>query len=393
MKGGVVVPTVNVDIQPAIINWALSQTSEEKLGVKLMESIRHWLDGTKSPTFSQIEDFSKKSHIPLGYFFLQTPPIEQIGLLEYRTLDSIELANPSRNLIDIIHEMEAIQDWMVDYRKEMNYDTSYVVNSLNGATDIAAIADSVRKDLGLSIEWYRECGNPSEAFNKVRGLLEDCGVIVMMSGIVGKNTHRALDINEFRAFAMVNEWAPLIFINGADSLAGRLFSLLHETVHIWIGENDLYNNRRYSTEKVKTVEVICNAVAGEIIVPKQIFLEHWQRTPNEDVYIKIRELAKYFRCSESVLARRALDNKKIDKMIYEQVVTDAIQAYIEYKQDKSSGGDYYKVARSKLDGVFVRALCESVNSGRTSYTEAYRLTNTTSKTFSEVASGLGGVLW
>lgn len=386
-------PTVNVDIQPAIINWALSQTSEEKLGVKLMESIRHWLDGTKSPTFSQIEDFSKKSHIPLGYFFLQTPPVEQIGLLEYRTLDSIELANPSRNLIDIIHEMEAIQDWMVDYRKEMNYDTSYVVNSLNGATDIAAIADSVRKDLGLSIEWYRECGNPSEAFNKVRGLLEDCGVIVMMSGIVGKNTHRALDINEFRAFAMVNEWAPLIFINGADSLAGRLFSLLHETVHIWIGENDLYNNRRYSTEKVKTVEVICNAVAGEIIVPKQIFLEHWQRTPNEDVYIKIRELAKYFRCSESVLARRALDNKKIDKMIYEQVVTDAIQAYIEYKQEKSSGGDYYKVARSKLDGVFVRALCESVNSGRTSYTEAYRLTNTTSKTFSEVASGLGGVLW
>ena len=198
-------PTVNVNIQPAIINWALSQTSEEKLGVKLMESIQHWLDGTKSPTFSQIEDFSKKSHIPLGYFFLQTPPVEQIGLLEYRTLDSIELANPSRNLIDIIHEMEAIQDWMVDYRKEMNYDTSCVVNSLNGATDIAAIADGVRKDLGLSIEWYRECGNPSEAFNKVRGLLENCGVIVMMSGIVGKNTHRALDINEFRAFAMVNE--------------------------------------------------------------------------------------------------------------------------------------------------------------------------------------------
>ena len=75
------------------------------------------------------------------------------------------------------------------------------------------------------------------------------------------------------------------------------------------------------------------------------------------------------------------------------MVSDAIQAYIEYKQEKSSGGDYYTVARSKLDGAFVRALCESVNNGRTSYTEAYRLTNTTSKTFSEAASGLGGVLW
>ncbi len=386
-------PTVNVNIQPAIINWALSQTSEEKLGVKMMEIIKHWLDGTKIPTFSQIEDFSKKSHIPLGYFFLQTPPVEQIRLLEYRTLDSLELANPSRNLIDIIHEMETIQDWMIDYRKEMNCDVSCVANSLNGETDIATIADSVRKDLGLSIDWYRECGSPLEAFNRLRGLLEECGVIVMMSGIVGKNTHRALNINEFRAFAMVNEWAPLIFINAADSVAGRLFSLLHEMVHIWLGESDLYNNIRYSTEKVNAIEIICNAVAGEILVPRREFVECWKKVANDDIYLKIKELAKYFRCSESVLARRAFDNKKIDKTIYEQVVSDSIKAYIENKQEKSSGGDYYRVARSKLDGVFVRALCESVNRGRTSYTEAYRLTNTTSKTFSEVASGLGGVLW
>ena len=46
---------------------------------------------------------------------------------------------------------------------------------------------------------------------------------------------------------------------------------------------------------------------------------------------------------------------------------------------------------SRLDGCFVRALCESINMGRTSYTEAYRLTNTSRKTFSEVAQRFGGV--
>lgn len=386
-------PTVNVEIQPAILNWALSQTSEEKLGAKLAENIKHWLDGTKSPTFSQIEDFSKKSHIPLGYFFLQTPPVEPISLLEYRTLDSIESANPSRNLIDTIREMEAVQDWVIDYRKEMDYDTNFVVKSLKGETDIVKIAERIRKDLGLQVEWYRECKNSAEAFNQLRGLLENCGIVVMMNGIVGKNTHRVLDINEFRAFAIVNDWAPLIFINSADSLAGRLFSLLHETVHIWLGENDFYNDRRYSSEKIKPIEVICNAAAGEILVPRHVFLERWSQNTMKDSFCKIAELAKYFRCSESVLARRALDNKKINKIIYEQVVSDSIQAYMKHKQEKSPGGDYYNGARSKLDRVFVRALCESVNSGRTSYTEAYRLTNTTSKTFPEVVSGLGGVLW
>ena len=386
-------PTVNVNIQPAIISWALSQTSEEKLGTKLVENIKHWLDGTKSPTFNQIEDFSKKSHIPLGYFFLQTPPIEQISLLEYRTLDSIQLTNPSRNLIDTIHDMEAVQEWMVNYRKEWNYDTISIVGSLKGITDISVIADTIRKDLGLNIEWYKDCGNPSEAFNKVRGLLEECGIVVMMNGIVGKNTHRALDVNEFRAFAMVNEWAPLIFINGADSAGGRLFSLFHELVHLWIGENDLYNDTKYSANGIKPIEVTCNAVAGALMVPKTVFLEKWNNNTNDDIHEKIKELARMFRCSSSVIARRALDNKKIDQNVYNMVIADAIEAYIQTKQEKSSGGDYYRVARSKLDGVFVRALCESVNSGRTSFTEAYRLTNTTSKTFSEVASGLGGVLW
>lgn len=386
-------PTVNVNIQPAILNWALGQTNEEKLGEKLVENVKHWLDGSKCPTFNQIEEFSKKTHIPIGYFFLQTPPKEQIDLLEYRTMDSIELANPSRDLLDTIHEMEVVQEWMADYKKELDYDKVAFVGSLNGITDVNVIVNKIRIDLGLDPEWYRECESSSKAFSKVRELLEECGVLVMINGIVGKNTHRALDLNEFRAFAMVNEWAPLIFINGTDSAGGRLFSLFHELTHLWIGKNDLYNDRKYSLSVTKPLEVICNAVAGELMVPTEKFIENWKFNTNDDIYEKIRELSKTFRCSESVIARRALDNKMIGKTVYDKVIACGIEYYIQSKQEKSSGGDYYRVARSKLDGAFVRALCESVNNGRTSYTEAYRLTNTTSKTFPEVVSGLGGVLW
>ena len=75
-------PTVNVKIQPTIISWAMSQTSEEQLGTKLLSNIQQWLSGTKTPTFNQIETFSRKANIPLGYFFLQTPPVEDIKLLE-----------------------------------------------------------------------------------------------------------------------------------------------------------------------------------------------------------------------------------------------------------------------------------------------------------------------
>ena len=150
---------------------------------------------------------------------------------------------------------------------------------------------------------------------------------------------------------------------------------------------------KYSLGGTKPLEIICNAVAGELMVPTEKFIESWKSNTNDDVYEKIKELSKIFRCSESLIARRALDNKRIATDVYDKVIDYGIEAYIQSKQEKNSGGNYYRVARSKLDGAFVRALCESVNSGRTSYTEAYRLTNTTSKTFPEVANGLGGVLW
>ena len=141
----------------------------------------------------------------------------------------------------------------------------------------------------------------------------------MMNGIVGKNTHRVLDVNEFRAFAMVNEWAPLIFINGADSAGGNYF-LVFMRRYIFGLEKRLYNDRRYSINETKPIEFICNAVAGELMVPENVFLQKWNSNTNDDIHERIKVLARMFRCSGSVIARRALDNKKIDKSVYDRVI-------------------------------------------------------------------------
>lgn len=386
--------TVKVNIQPDIIRWALSQVQEEKLGEKLMENIAQWLNGTKVPTFNQIEDFSRKANIPLGYFFLQTPPVEQLDILEFRTVDSIQLANPSRDLIDTIHEMERIQDWMRDYRQEMGFDVLPSVGCMKNIQEAETVTNRIRKDLEIQDNWFEKCKDARDAFNYIRRQLEVCGVVVMMNGVVGKNTHRALDVNEFRAFAMVDEWAPLIFINSADSNSAKLFSLLHEIAHIWLGMDDLFNDRYNRTNGISPVEVLCNAVAGELLVPKHLFLEEWDISSGEDVFEDIKELARYFRCGEVVVARKALDCHKIKKETYDRIVQIAIDNYNRMKENRdSSGGNYYNTMGVRLDGCFVRALCESINMGRTSYTEAYRLTNTSRKTFSDVAKGLGGVEW
>lgn len=87
-----------------------------------------------------------------------------------------------------------VQDWMISYRKDMGFDVLPIVGSMKGSTDITAIVDKIRADLELDKAWFEKCNNIPNAFNYMRGLLEENGIVVMMNGLVNKNTHRALNV-------------------------------------------------------------------------------------------------------------------------------------------------------------------------------------------------------
>ena len=386
-------PSIAVDIQPEIINWALKQTKEDRIDAALLKNIQQWLDGTKVPTFNQIEDFSKKACIPLGYFFLKTPPKENIKLIDYRTIDSVALIEPSRNLIDTISEMEAVQEWMATYRQDVGFEKCTFFGLTSNSNNPDEIARSIRTYLEVPVRWYEETDTARGSFAYWREKLNQAGVIVMMNGVVKNNTRRPLNTDEFRAFAMANEWAPLIFINAVDTDGARLFSLLHEAAHIALGRNDLFNDRQNSISTVSAIETLCNAIAAELLVPNGEFLLAWDQSDKEEKdFERFSELAKTFHVGITVIARRALDNNLIDGAFYRGIANQVITQYNKSKQEKAkNGGNFYNTLGSRLDKNVVRALCESIALGRTSYTEAFRLTNTNKNTFPDVVYKVGGV--
>jgi Zn-dependent peptidase ImmA (M78 family) len=121
-----------------------------------------------------------------------------------------------------------------------------------------------------------------------------------------------------------------------------------------------------------------------------MFNTSWREDRTDDLEDKSSNIAGYFRCGTTVIARRALDQGLIDKATYTKLAEAAKVKYGEKRSEQGSGGNYYNTLKTRIDNRLVLALRNSVYEGRTTFTEAYRLTNTSRKTFSALVEMVAG---
>jgi Predicted Zn peptidase len=328
---------INVEIAKPVLTWAAKQPNIA-LKPQLSSQLNQWITGKAEPTFSQIQKISAASGIPFGYFFLKQPPIEDIPLLKFRAINNADIEEPSRELITTIEQMECVQDWIKDYRRDNHFSNLPFVESVPLNSRAKDIAYKIMEYLGLQSDWSIKQPSRFGTFRFLRSRLNEAGITVMLNGICGNNTQKPLLAQEFRAFCLVDELAPLIFINNTDSEGAKVFSLLHETVHIWLGENDIFNDWKQTGDSNRKIERVCNAVAALILVPDEEFHGRWFSSPENDVVLKIEKLSNTFHCSAPTLARKALDAGFILRAQYEDVIQKAISDFENLKTKKKTTG-------------------------------------------------------
>ena len=378
---------IRVSIRPEMLRWARERAGYElnDLAVRFPWLIA-WERGEKKPTLKQLETFANATHVPFGYLFLSEPPEEDIPIPDFRTVGG-RVRRPSPDLLDTIYSMQRRVAWLREERLECDAEPIGFVGSAKLSDDPSGIGREMRRALGLSEGWAAAVRTWQDAVRELRTAIELTGVMAVINGVVGNNTHRRLNVSEFRGFSLCDSHAPLIFVNGADAKSAQMFTIAHELAHLWLGsEGEGLSGFEALSPSGDEVEVFCDKAAAEFLLPARELIDWWEDVKREKE--PFRSIARRFKVSPNVAGRRALDLRLIDRETF-------FDFYNEYTASErrptegGGGGDFYNNQNTRVGQAFAAEVIRAAKSGRLTFREAYSLTGLKGGSFQEYANRLG----
>lgn len=379
----------HVEVAPEILRWAVERSGKEpETLARRFPKLNAWLSRASAPTFKQLENFAAATYTPFGYFFLAAPPEETLPIPDFRTRRAEALRRPSGDLLDTIYLCQQRQAWFEEFAREEGLEPVRLAGSLTRDTSVVDAAQAIREAIAFDLEQRRQDRTWTEALRRMIQSVEDAGILIMVSGIVGANTHRKLDPEEFRGFALAHPLAPLIFVNGADSKSAQMFTIAHELAHLALGESAL-SDAEASAFPDEATERWCNQVAAEVLVPLAVFREALQA--GEPVVDATARLARRFKVSSLVILRRMWEARWIRTWDqFQTAYAREVERVKEVTPEAAGGGDFYRTLGVRVSRRFEYALVASTLGGRTTFREAMRLLGCRRmRTFDSLAQRLG----
>ncbi len=360
-----------IAVSPEMLRWARDRAGLDVLALTTrFPKLEDWEAGELQPTLKQLEGYARATYAPIGFFFLPEPLVEPVPIPDFRTMADREVARPSPNLLDTVYACQERQAWYRDFALVNGQPPLPFVGTLTRSIPPVQAAGQIRQMLEFDVDARRSCRTWTEALRLFIDQAEHIGVMVMVSGVVLNNNYRHLDPQEFRGFALTDDRAPLVFINGADSKAAQMFTLAHELAHLWLGQSALSNVSASETSD-NVIETWCNQVAAELLVPMDVFLT--ELIAEEPIHDTLSRLARRFKVSTLVVLRRLADAGRLDRNAFFRAYRDELDRLRNIDAAGSGGGDFYRTTASRVSKRFARALVESTLEGRTLYRDAFRM--------------------
>lgn len=363
-------------ISRPILEWAVTR-SGKTVSQYMTEDSRYadWILGRREPTFKQAQAFAKKFYIPFSSLFFETPPQERNAIPFFRRIVN---GVPDINVRDLVDEMVDRQDWLKGYMMAVGQDPCPLYRRVQSLKRDVAVA-FIRERLDFDKVWGERFRTVESAINAMVDVLEDQGVVVVFKNIVGYDTHRVINVNDFRGFSLADKYAPFIVINSGDVKTAQLFTLVHELIHIVLGSSAGVGGEEDDIRDSE-LERFCDSVAAELLVPPECLSADWKAMSGD-----INKLVRKYKVSRYVILRSAKDLGFVSEEDYHHFLQEWALSPMERRRT-SSNPDFYQVAIRRTSRAFLTHVTNALNGNMLSFMEAYRLVGLKGDTFHSLIS-------
>ncbi len=323
-------------ITPQLLIWArerIGMTIElaaKAAGVAL-DKYEKWENGEQLPTINQAKKFAQKAKIPYVWLYLDSPP-EKYKLpknTDYRTIANQALKDFSIELNHLIADISMRRDAMIELYTEMDMPLPHFEVYMDAKTSSdVSVAEAIRNLLGITYEKQCKFRNSNEAFNYYLEAFASIGILVFQASKVDKNIMRGMSIYD--------PIFPIIVVNRKDEYNARIFTLIHEFVHILTRTPGICDTFSIERQSRFDIEIKCNRIAADALVPQDTLTaerEWHQITQTGWDDICIQRIAKNFAVSREVIIGRLLSLDKITLAFYNAKLSQYTDEYEQYQRN------------------------------------------------------------
>jgi len=323
---------VKANINAHVLVWArqtagcVLEEAARKIGIS-PEKLQAWEAGEDKPTLRQLRIAANVYKRPTALFYRSTTPPEPPDIADFRVLPAAGLKYTPRLLYEI---RRAFQRRVVAMELTEQLGEAPIIFPLQADMSESpdSLASRIREALGVTLAAQVSWRDHYTALRSWISAVESLGVFVFHV----KN----IELTQMRGFSISERPFPVIGTNGKDSPRGRIFTLLHELVHIVLQSGGVCDLQETESESIETY---CNRVAGEVLVPKDALLqeetvmENGGNTLWEDWRLKL--LADRYMVSQEVILRRLLTFGRTTRLFYNQKREEYEEIY---RREKAEGG-------------------------------------------------------
>ncbi len=362
--------TLNVEVEPEIIKWALKSsgwTKEEViLKLKISENtFQGWLNKTTKPTLRQLENLSKYLKRPLAVFFLPEPPRDMPLPHDYRMLPEKAGKFDKKTLL-AIRKARRLQNVSTELSKNIDSDIKPDIIPASLSDNPSQIGKRYSEIFRINEEVKKGWKTSYDTFNALRDIIENRNIVVFQM---------PMPVEDARGFTLVDEFPALIVVNSSDRIEARIFTLMHEFGHILLNKSgiDIPENAIIGNN-IDEVEKWCNDFASEFLLPQEIIQKEFLKYRKVLLESRIlTRLSRKYNVSKAMLLYNMSKFDFITKSQYESVLDRYKAKKAEPKKEKKKGGFGEKADKrcmKERGQKFVSLVYNNVEKGHITHSDA-----------------------